>query len=191
MWQLALSLDKVFPSCYCLWSALRAFVGKESFKIFYFQAESDFANSQRPTWDSDTYVLLDVIAANHLFIDASEAVVNVERRSIQLERNGVYFAFRDEGSCMTLLSVKVYYFECPPEVISLTSFPRSSPGGSDLSAIALVSGQCVANAVQAPATLTPTYLCKADGSWNFYSGSCLCLPGYQPNKNMTQCIGMS
>jgi hypothetical protein len=167
------------------------FAGKESFKVFYFEAESDFANAQRPTWDSDTYELLDVIAANHLFIDANEAIVNIERRSLQIELNGVYFAFRDEGSCMTLLSVKIYYFECPPVVTSLTSFPRSSPGSAGLSAVTLVSGHCVANAVQAPSTLSATYLCVADGSWNYYSGSCVCLPGYEPNTNMTQCIGKS
>jgi len=37
---------------------------KESFKLLYYEAESDFANSMMPTWDEETYRHVDVIAAN-------------------------------------------------------------------------------------------------------------------------------
>jgi len=153
----------------------------------YFEADSDLANSLRPTWDSDTYLLLDVMAADELFHDASETIVNVERRHFDVYLGGVYVAFRDEGSCTTLLSIKVFHFECSPVVVHLASFPQSSPGGAE---VVLVEGQCVMNAVSSGyASLAPAYLCKADGSWYYYSGSCVCLPGYQPNKDMTQCDG--
>lgn len=174
-------------------SSFFASTGKESFKVFYFEAESDFANAQRPTWDSDAYSLVDVIAADRLFSDVADAVVNSERRSVRIDRQGLYLAFRDEGTCVTLLSVKVFYYECPAVVTSLAAFRRSSPAGADLSSVVLVQGRCVANAVSsaaAAAAAEPTYLCKADGSWYYYTGSCVCAPGYQPNENLTQCTGV-
>ena len=37
---------------------------KESFKLLAYEAEGDFANGMRPTWDVDVYRHIDVIAAN-------------------------------------------------------------------------------------------------------------------------------
>ena len=40
---------------------------KESFKLLYYEAESDFANAMMPTWDTATYRHVDVIAADQTF----------------------------------------------------------------------------------------------------------------------------
>ena len=45
---------------------------KESFKLLYYEAESDFANAMMPTWDEDTYRHVDVIAANRVFSDIND-----------------------------------------------------------------------------------------------------------------------
>ena len=40
---------------------------RESFKLYYYEAESDFANSMMPTWDTETYSHVDVVAADQTF----------------------------------------------------------------------------------------------------------------------------
>jgi len=37
---------------------------KESFKLLYYEADSDFAGQMLPDWSEDTYTHIDVIAAN-------------------------------------------------------------------------------------------------------------------------------
>jgi len=50
-----------------------------------------------------------------------------------------------------------------------------------------VYGSCVDNAVM---DRRPSYLCQADGNWYYHAGGCLCLPGYQPNRDLQRCIGI-
>ena|SRR6218665_2264890 len=102
--------------------------GKEAFKLLYYEAESDFANSMMPTWDEETYRHIDVIAADKVFTDNNDAIINVETRSVSITRAGVYFAFYDRGACVTLLSVRVYYFVCPQIAANLALFPNTTTG---------------------------------------------------------------
>jgi len=54
---------------------------KESFKLLYYEAESDFANAMMPTWDEETYRHVDVVAANKVFVDLNQtALINTETR---------------------------------------------------------------------------------------------------------------
>lgn len=41
-----------------------------------------------------------------------------------------------------------------------------------------VDGRCVENAIM---DQKPSYLCKADGSWYYSTGRCLCLSGFEPD----------
>jgi len=100
---------------------------------------------------------------------------------------GVYFVFRDEGACATLLAIHVYYVTCPSVVTSLAAF-LETPAGPEITSIVQRDGVCVANSVAADAG-RPSYLCKADGSWYFLSGSCHCSPGYQPHNDTSRCLG--
>jgi len=100
---------------------------------------------------------------------------------------GVYFVFRDQGACATLLSVHVYYVTCPSVVTSLASFPETA-AGPEITSIVQRDGVCVAHSAASEAG-RPSYLCKADGSWYFLSGECHCLPGYEPHNGTTRCIG--
>lgn len=150
---------------------------KESFKLLYYEAESDFANSMMPTWDEETYRHIDVIAADKVFTDNNNALINTEVRSISAFRSGVYFAFYDRGSCLTLLSVRVYYITCPAVSVNFAQFPNTTTG-AELTAIVQVDGRCVENAIM---DQKPSYLCKADGSWYYSTGRCLCLSGFEPD----------
>ncbi|XP_023226276.1 ephrin type-A receptor 4-like, partial [Centruroides sculpturatus] len=89
---------------------------------------------------------------------------------------GVYFAFRDQGACLSLIAIKVYYITCPEISNSFAYFPET-PTGKEVTAIVTVEGQCVANAVVVE---TPRLLCKGDGNWTLPSGGCSCMAGYEP-----------
>ena len=149
---------------------------KESFKLLYYEAESDFANQMRPTWDSSTYTHVDVVAADETFTSSADSVVNTEIRSVPVTKEGVYFAFHDEGACTSLLSIRIYYILCPSTTVNFAIFPDTS-SATDSIAVVEAKGECVEHAAEeAP----PSYLCQADGLWYFQTGGCKCLPSFEP-----------
>lgn len=160
---------------------------KESFRLMYFEAESDVANEMRPSWDTMTYRHLDVVAADETFVDLNNAVINTEIRDIPVTNNGVYFAFLDEGACVTLTSVRVYYIICPEIVQDFAYFPNTTTSRQEAQVVR-TEGVCVDNAViEEP----PQYLCGGNGRWQYMTGRCRCMPGYQPAQtgNDSHCTG--
>ena len=87
-----------------LWALLRLLI----FQLLYYEADSDFANAMRPSWDENAYRHIDVIAADRVFDDINEPVVNSEIRSIPVSMNGVYFAFYDQVS-LSLAQLAICY----------------------------------------------------------------------------------
>ena len=152
---------------------------KESFKLLYYEAESDFANAMMPTWDTATYRHVDVIAADQTFDNLNDPVVNTEIRSVAISRQGVYFAFHDQGACTAMLSLRIYYIMCPTVTLNFAVFPNTT-AGADLVSIVQTEGQCVNHAA---IEKRPSYLCKADGTWNYPTGGCKCMPGYEPYED--------
>lgn len=112
-------------------------------------------------------------------------IINTEVRSIPVTKKGVYFAFRDQGACISLLAIRVYYITCPEVTASFASFP-ATPTGRELTSIEQSNGVCVANAVE---DSPPKYLCKGDGNWYLQGGGCLCKPGYEANTEKQTCNG--
>ncbi len=157
---------------------------KESFKLLYYEMEGNYANSMMPTWDSDTYNHIDVIAADKVFTDINEAVINTETRSVAMTRKGIYFAFHDQGACTTLLSVRIYYVACPSVTLNFAHFPVTTTG-SEVASIVEQEGICVAHAA---IEQQPTYICTGDGTWSYPIGGCKCMPGYEPDANDLECI---
>ena len=43
----------------------------------------------------------------------NEVIINTEVRSVEVNKKGLYFAFPDQGACLSLLAIKVYYKTCP------------------------------------------------------------------------------
>lgn len=157
---------------------------KETFVLYYYEAESDFANAMMPTWDPETYFKMDVIAADYLYEDENDIRINVETKSIPITRQGVYFAIQDTGACISLISIKVYYITCPNITQNYALF-METPTGPDLTSVVQKQGQCVANAAEEK---RPTYLCKGGGTWALLDGGCKCMPGYQATPSQT-CVG--
>jgi ephrin-B len=57
-------------------------------------------------------------------------IINTETRSVEVNKKGVYFAFRDQGACLSLLAIKVYYKTCPEITASFATYPET-PTGKD------------------------------------------------------------
>lgn len=102
---------------------------KETFSLLYY--EFDAATREPPPWDADRYKLVGkfhvfVITNPHIhpdftyfkgriaagegrFNSNSEVNINTEVKSIPVTKKGVYFAFRDQGACISLLAIKVLF----------------------------------------------------------------------------------
>ncbi|XP_058808971.1 ephrin type-B receptor 1-B isoform X2 [Phymastichus coffea] len=157
---------------------------KETFSLLYY--EFDAATKEPPPWEPDSYKLIGRIAANEgRFNSNTEVIINTEVKSIPVTKKGVYFAFRDQGACISLLAIKVYYISCPEVTVNYARF-SATPTGREVALIEQSLGQCVANAQQEQHE-RPTYLCKGDGKWYLASGGCHCRPGYQADPKRQQC----
>eukprot|EP00096_Caligus_rogercresseyi_P013568 TRINITY_DN61_c2_g1_i1.p1 TRINITY_DN61_c2_g1~~TRINITY_DN61_c2_g1_i1.p1 ORF type:complete len:1042 (-),score=344.49 TRINITY_DN61_c2_g1_i1:712-3837(-) len=152
---------------------------KETFRLYASKSSSSSSDS----WDPSDYRMLDRIAADEgRSTSNNETIINTEVRSLDVSssKRGLYFLFRDEGACLTLLSVKIYTLTCPRVVLNLASYPET-PTGKDLASIQRVEGKCVPHAV--PMGGGDLFnLCQADGSWAYSSGSCLCVEGYEAHN---------
>lgn len=164
---------------------------KETFALLYKEMDSpvhtsDTLSASNASFaQSDSYNLIDAIAAdNGRFTSDQDVVTNTEVRSVPVSKRGVYFAFRDQGACISLISIRVYHLECPQLVSNFAQF-NATPTGRDLTSLVAVEGRCVANSVQIE---QPKLFCTADGQWNsMSSGQCKCLAGFEPAANQTRC----
>ena len=85
---------------------------KETFSLLFY--EFDAATRQPPPWEPEAYKLIDRIAADEgRFSHNNEVIINTEVRSVEVNKKGLYFAFPDQGACLSLLAIKVYYKTCP------------------------------------------------------------------------------
>lgn len=113
----------------------------------------------------------------------TEVVINTEVKSIPVTKKGVYFAFRDQGACISILAIKVYYISCPEVSVNFARFP-ATPTGREVTFIEQTVGTCVANA---DIIENPIFLCKGDGKWYLPTGGCHCKPGYQADVDKQEC----
>ncbi|XP_012160825.1 ephrin type-B receptor 1-B isoform X2 [Ceratitis capitata] len=158
---------------------------KETFSLLFY--EFDAATREPPPWQTDSYKLIARIAAGEgRFNQNSDVDINTEVKSIAVTKKGVYFAFRDQGACISVLAVKVYYITCPAVTENFAHF-NETPTGREITIIEKQNGTCVENAEPYE---TPTYLCKGDGKWTILTGGCHCKVGYEPdliNKTCNEC----
>lgn len=155
---------------------------KETFSLLFY--EFDAVTREPPPWQPESYKLIGRIAAGEgRFHQNSDVDINVETKSVAVSKKGVYFAFRDQGACISVLAVKVYYITCPAVTINFAHF-NETPTGREQAIIEQQTGICVENA---EATEPPTYLCKGDGKWSILTGGCRCKQGFEPNLENTTC----
>ena len=113
--------------------------------------------------------------------------ITSETISILVTRKDVILAFHNNGSCITLFSVKVTYNICPDETLgsSLMSLLRTVAPANDSQPIR-VEGNCIKDAVQVSGSLFVH--CESNGEWNTtgLEGKCICQEDMENNGRICQ-----
>uniref|UniRef100_A0A3B4TUE2 receptor protein-tyrosine kinase n=1 Tax=Seriola dumerili TaxID=41447 RepID=A0A3B4TUE2_SERDU len=159
---------------------------KETFNLYYYQADSNEATATYPPWMENPYTKVDTVAADFLLRKGGERKFNVKTLRLgPLSKRGFYLAFQAQGACMALLSVRVFFKKCPPLVSALSSFPETVPR----TLVQEAQGVCVEHAAQqGPRPRPPKLFCGEDGQWvGQPTTSCACLPGFEPTEGHTRC----
>uniref|UniRef100_A0A3Q2XAZ3 receptor protein-tyrosine kinase n=1 Tax=Hippocampus comes TaxID=109280 RepID=A0A3Q2XAZ3_HIPCM len=159
---------------------------KETFNLYYYQADSNEATDTYPPWMENPYTKVDTVAADFLLRKGGERKSNMKTiRLGPLSKRGFYLAFQAQGSCMALLSVRVFFKKCPPLVSALSSFPETIPR----TLVQEAQGMCVEHAAQqGPRARSPKLFCGEDGQWvGQPTTSCACVAGYEAAEGHTRC----
>ncbi|KAI3373605.1 hypothetical protein L3Q82_022200 [Scortum barcoo] len=159
---------------------------KETFNLYYYQADSNEATSTYPPWMENPYTKVDTVAADFLLRKGGERKFNVKTLRLgPLSKRGFYLAFQAQGACMALLSVRVFFKKCPPLVSALSSFPETVPR----TLVQEAQGVCVEHAAQqGPRPRPPKLFCGEDGQWvGQPTTSCACLSGFESAEGHTRC----
>ncbi|XP_061300456.1 ephrin type-B receptor 4-like, partial [Pezoporus flaviventris] len=140
---------------------------KETFTVFYHEADADTATALSPPWMENPYVKVGTVAAEHLTRTGPRrgggGGGGLNRRTLRLgplSRAGFYVAFQDVGACLALLSVRLFLQRCPAVTALRARFPPTLPR----ELVAPVQGRCVPGAVPAGAG-GPLMYCREDGRW--------------------------
>uniref|UniRef100_A0A3Q3QX28 receptor protein-tyrosine kinase n=1 Tax=Monopterus albus TaxID=43700 RepID=A0A3Q3QX28_MONAL len=160
---------------------------KETFNLYYYQADSNEATATYPPWMENPYTKVDTVAADFLLRIGGEKKSNVKTLRLgPLSKRGFYLAFQAQGACMALLSVRVFFKKCPPLVSALSAFPETVPR----TLVQEAQGVCVEHAAQqGPRPRPPKLFCGEDGQWvGQPTTSCACLPGFESAEGHTRCI---
>ncbi|XP_051900779.1 ephrin type-B receptor 3-like isoform X3 [Pristis pectinata] len=158
---------------------------KETFNLYYYESDTDSATQSWPAWMENPYVKVDTVAAESTFPNKQSGRANTKTVSLgPLTAKGFYLAFQDQGACMALLSVRVFYKKCRATVVRFASFAETVTGAEHTSLV-IAPGTCVPNAVEVSIPLK--YHCNGDGEWIVAVGACTCAPGYQPVEKDTAC----
>uniref|UniRef100_UPI0037E7A17E ephrin type-B receptor 4a-like n=1 Tax=Semicossyphus pulcher TaxID=241346 RepID=UPI0037E7A17E len=159
---------------------------KETFNLYYYEAESDEATYSYPPWMENPYIKVDTVAADFLLRMNGERKFNVKTLRLgPLTKRGFYLAFQAQGVSMALLSVRVFFKKCPPLVSALSSFPETVPR----TLVQEAQGVCVENAdQQGPRPRPPKLFCGEDGQWvGQPTTSCACKKGFESAEGHTRC----
>ncbi|KAM9414407.1 ephrin type-B receptor 4b isoform 3-T3 [Pholidichthys leucotaenia] len=160
---------------------------KETFNLYYYPSDTDEATPTFPAWMENPYVKASTVAADHLWTYGKKGAANVKQLRVSgLTKRGLYLAFQSQGTCMALLSVRVFYRKCPPLRRAFAYFPETVPH----SLVEQAQGVCVENAVTPPGenSQPPSMLCGEGGQWvGQPTSSCSCRPGYEAGDSDVRC----
>ena len=152
---------------------------KETFQLLYYEA--DVTNrtmevEQAPAFDEANYKYLKTIAPNSVqqeqsfssslstkAMSSSKGSSDIFQTEVELPlekgKRGIYLVFRDQGACVSLLSIKVYYTLCSTHIQNLVVFPMT-PTGSNVTDLVQRQGHCIQNA---DSKSVPYAYCQTNG----------------------------
>ncbi|XP_052576309.1 ephrin type-B receptor 6 isoform X2 [Peromyscus californicus insignis] len=187
---------------------------RETFTLYYRQAEEPDGPDSVSTWHLKRWTKVDTIAADESFPAASSSSsssswavgphrtgqrvglqLNVKERSFgPLTQRGFYVAFQDTGACLALVAVKLFSYTCPSVLRAFASFPETQASGAGGASLVAALGTCVAHSepeedgVGGQAGGSPPRLhCNGEGRWMVAVGGCRCQPGHQPARGDKLC----
>ncbi|UMM16139.1 hypothetical protein L5515_013284 [Caenorhabditis briggsae] len=96
---------------------------------------------------------------------------------IEPDTKMIRIAFEEQGICLSLLNVKIYYRVCDEFTDQLVQFPAQVTGAKETDMVRM-NGTCIPNASRKIAGLDLIGLCMATGSAIKTSGECVCDSGY-------------
>ena len=103
------------------------------------------------------------------------------------EATGFYLGIQDEGSCLVIHQVLVFYYVCPAETDKLITRPETI---APIIGASQVVGQCVENA-RPENGAGPIFVCSQEGVWSSNIGTgCVCGSGFQSSSDGRSCVGM-
>ncbi|XP_045420065.1 ephrin type-B receptor 6 isoform X1 [Lemur catta] len=186
---------------------------RETFTLYYRQAEEPDSPGSVPAWHLKRWTKVDTIAADESFPPSSSSSslawavgphgagqraglqLNVKERSFgPLTQRGFYVAFQDTGACLALVAVRLFSYTCPSVLRAFASFPETQASGAGGASLVAAVGTCVAHAepeedgVGGQAGGSPPRLhCNGEGKWMVAVGGCRCQPGHQPARGDKAC----
>ena len=110
--------------------------------------------------DASDYSEIDALSTKSTTTKSSSDIFRAEiELPLQTKKNGVYLVFRDQGACVSLLSIKVYYTLCSEHIQNLVVFPKT-PTGSNVTDLIQRQGHCIENA---DSRSVPYAYCQTNG----------------------------
>ncbi|XP_043824287.1 ephrin type-B receptor 6 isoform X1 [Dromiciops gliroides] len=173
---------------------------RETFTLYYRQAEEPDDPSRASSWHLGPWIKVDTIAADESFPASASSSswaggaglqLNVKERSFgPLTQRGFYVAFQDTGACLALVVVKIFAYSCPAVLQAFASFPETQASGAGGASLVEAVGTCVAQAEpedDGVGSNLPRLHCNGEGEWMVSVGTCHCRPGYQPAHGDKAC----
>ena len=179
-------IDFTMYSCHSIPGSFQ--ICKESFELYFYESDTDDATNMFPPWTPEAYTKVNRIAADGWFSDPNTPaymVVNRADEHFPVTRGGFYIGIRDQGACMALLNIEVYYVVCPFVVNNFARFEKTMTASQEAGLVP-VYGLCVNNS-QSIDTHDPLNHCRGDGTWTLIVGACECSPGYEPMDDEQSC----
>lgn len=96
---------------------------------------------------------------------------------IEPDTKMIRIAFEEQGICLSLLNVKIYYRICDEFTDQLVHFPAQVTGRKD-SDMERINGTCIPNSSKKTPGVELSGLCMSTGSAIKTSGECVCDSGY-------------
>ena len=93
---------------------------------------------------------------------------------------GLYLAAQDNGTCVSITRLTVFYYVCPQKVVNFINYPMTLADGT-ITQLTCVSGAGPVG-VQPPLST-----CDNQGVWGAPTGACSCNPGYTSIGQTCQC----
>uniref|UniRef100_A0A1I7YTZ1 receptor protein-tyrosine kinase n=1 Tax=Steinernema glaseri TaxID=37863 RepID=A0A1I7YTZ1_9BILA len=178
-----MSIELTFTIRDCLDFPKSAVKCKDSFELYAKQLQNGEMLSNG--FNLNEWSFVDFVTGERYRRQANSKQINVKVYAVDMKADAIHFAFRDQGTCVSLLNVQVYYDVCPAEIRSLVQFTETVSGPGPNSFISVV-GTCVEHAVL-ESSANASALCIAGGQWEMVSGKCVCAAGYTLDSQMNGC----